>query len=311
MTGVQTCALPILGKDFWSIPIEDWKVEEGKLHCIGKVPGSRVNLLTHILSPGAGDFEVSVTVTLTDKSEMDGSAGLLVGVHDKEDPDVRAACYFGKGVHAGVCLQGFAFLNEEKVELPEGFDFSEYNISVKGNNNSLNMTVVDKKGNKTKELSYNVDEVQGLIAIATNIGEEIEKKGTATFSFDNLLVSGSKVAEKPENSFGPILWTMHTLSKGTLKLMALLPPLGKEDNQGVSLQLKKDGNWETVATQTIDPDSRTAVYSLKNWDATRDTEYRIEYIEKEKSGTGIPEYYAGTIRKDPAEIGRASWRERV
>jgi alkaline phosphatase D len=118
-----------VGKDFWSIPLEDWKVEDGKLFCTGEVPNSRVNLLTHVISPEAGDFQVSAKIMLTEKSDVPGSAGFLIGAHDNEDPDVRAACYFGGGIKAGVSLNGFAFLKDEKVDLPEGFDFSDFNIS--------------------------------------------------------------------------------------------------------------------------------------------------------------------------------------
>lgn len=291
-----------VGKDFWSIPLEDWKVENGQLHCVGTVPQSRVNLLTQVLSPGAGDFEASVKISLKEEGNVPGSAGLLVGLYDEQDSDVRALCYFGKGVNAGVSLQGFAFLNDERAELPEGFDFSEVSIAVSGNDNQLKMEVADKNGKSPDELSLDVEGIQGLIAVANNIilgGNE--KPGNSLFSFDELKLSGSKVTAQPENAFGPVLWTMHTLSKGTVKMMALLPPVGENDNQDVSLQLNENGSWKTVATEQIEPDSRTAVFKMENWDSTKDVEYRVEYIEKGKDGTETPEYYAGTIRKDPVD----------
>ncbi len=291
-----------VGKDFWSIPLEDWKVEDGQLHCVGTVPQSRVNLLTHVLSPGAGDFVASVKISLKEKGNVPGSAGLLVGLYDNEDPDVRAACYFGKGVNAGVSLQGFAFLNDERAELQKDFDFSELKITVSGNNNRLKMKVSDKTGKSPAELSLNLEGIQGLVAVANNIilgGNE--KPGNSLFSFEELKLSGSKVTAQPDNAFGPVLWTMHTLSKGTVKMMALLPPVGEKDNQQVSLQLKENENWKTVATERIEPDSHTAVFKLENWDTTQDMEYRVEYIEKGKDETEIPEYYTGTIRKDPVD----------
>ncbi|MGC9355943.1 MAG: hypothetical protein ACP5D9_19005, partial [Mariniphaga sp.] len=71
-----------VGKDFWSVPLEEWKVENGQLHCVGTVPQSRVNLLTQVLSPGTGDFEASVKISLKEKGNVPGSAGLLVGLYD-------------------------------------------------------------------------------------------------------------------------------------------------------------------------------------------------------------------------------------
>jgi len=290
-----------VGKDFWAIPLEDWKVENGQLLCIGEVPNSRVNLLTHVISSEAGDFQVSAKIMLTEKSDVPGSAGFLIGAHDEEDPDVRAACYFGGGIKAGVSLNGFAFLKDEKVDLPEGFDFSEFNITVSGNNSDLKMKIADKNSVQV-ELSTKIEGIQGLIVLANNMNlGGNEKPGKSKFAFDDLKISGSKVIEKPENAFGPILWTMHTLSKGTVKLMAMLPPVGNNDNQDVSLQLKKGEKWETVATETLEPDSKTAVFKIENWDATQNVEYRVEYIEKAKDGSETPNYYAGTIRKDPVD----------
>ncbi|MDD4109771.1 MAG: hypothetical protein PHH93_13735 [Prolixibacteraceae bacterium] len=85
-----------VGRDFWSVPLEDWKVEDGKLHCTGTVPNSRVNLLTHVLSPEPGNFKASVKIYLKNEGNTPGSAGLLIGVFNEEDPGCRAACYFDR-----------------------------------------------------------------------------------------------------------------------------------------------------------------------------------------------------------------------
>jgi alkaline phosphatase D len=291
-----------VGKDFWSIPLEDWKIENGALHCVGNVPQSRVNLLTHLLSAEQGDFKASVKVSLAKAGDKPGSAGLLLGLHNEEDSDVRALCYFGKGASAGISLQGFAFLNEKRVSLPENFDFSDVLITVTGNNNNLSLVVVDKNGISLEELSVSVNGMQGLIAIANNIVlADDEEPGNSHFSFDDLTISGSKVIHQAENSFGPVLWTMQTMSKGTVKMMAMLPPLGTADNQNVNLQINEDGKWKTIATESIEPQSYTAVFKLGNWDDTRDVEYRVEYIETGKDGNEKPEYYSGMIKKDPVD----------
>ena len=131
--------------------------------------------------------------------------------------------------------------------------------------------------------------------------DENEPQGKSNFVFDDIVLKGSKVIEKQENSFGPVLWTMHTMSKGTVKLMALLPPVGEEDNQDVSLQLKNGENWETVSTETIESDSRTALFRLEDWDDAKDVDYRVEYVEVGKDGSETPNYYEGTIRKNPVD----------
>jgi len=291
-----------VGKDFWSIPIEDWKVEDGKLHCIGKVPESRVNLLTHVISEEMGDFEVSSKIMLSEEGEVPGSAGFFIGVSDEEDPDVRAACYFGNGVKAGVSLNGYAFLKNEKTELPEDFDFSDFNLKVTGNNSKLKLAVLNKEGEVVQELTSDHEPIHGLVAVVNNFMlDENEPQGKSNFVFDDIVLKGSKVIEKQENSFGPVLWTMHTMSKGTVKLMALLPPVGEEDNQDVSLQLKNGENWETVSTETIESDSRTALFRLEDWDDAKDVDYRVEYVEVGKDGSETSNYYEGTIRENPVD----------
>jgi alkaline phosphatase D len=289
-----------IGKDFWSIPLEDWKVEDGKLHCNGIVPQSRVNLLTHVLSEGSGEYEASVIISLVETGKIPGSAGFLIGLKDEEDPDVRAACYFGKGIPAGVSAKGYAFLKDKKVELPAKFDFEEFNITIKGSDSRMKMEITDKNGLRVKDISATTDNLSGLIAIAANIftGDN-EPPGNSSFTFDNLKLAGSKVIYKPANAFGPVLWSMYTLNKNQVKLMALLPPLGEEDNKQVSLYLKQGLSWRQVATENIDPDSRTAVFKIENWDATRNVDYRVEYILKDKKGTETTEHYQGTIKRDP------------
>lgn len=291
-----------IGKNFWSIPLEDWKVEDGKLHCSGHVPQARVNLLTHVLSPDEGEFEASVIISLTGKGDVPGSAGFLIGIEDDEDPDVRAACYFGKGIPAGVSVKGYAFLMDMKVDLPERFDFEEFNITLKGNDKRIKMEITDKNGLRVKDLSVNTQSIRGLVAIATNLyTDKKEKPGNSNFSFDNLKLTGSKVKEKTENAFGPVLWTMYTLNKNQVKLMALLPPLGENDNKEVNLELKQGFGWKQVATETIDPDSRTVVFKIDNWDASKNVDYRVAYHEKDTKGTETEAYYQGTIRRDPSD----------
>jgi hypothetical protein len=291
-----------VGRDFWSIPLEDWKVESGRLYCIGTVPESRVNLLTHVLSPDPGSFDLSVKVFLENRGNNPGSAGLLIGMHDREDPSAKAACYFGERTRAGVSLEGYAFLNDARTDLPEGFDFSEFTISVKGNDNNIALDISDKNGLKTDRLSISVESLQGLVAVANNlnIGGDT-KPGNSKFSFDNINLSGTKVTQIDENSFGPVLFTQFTLSRGILKLLAFLPPVGADDNKDVSLQLFNSGKWETVSTVEIEPDSRTALFRVENWDATSDTDYRIEYIERGKNGSETPGYFTGMIRRDPVD----------
>ena len=49
-----------IGRDYWTIPLEDWKISEERVECVPSIRRARMNLLTRVLSPVEGDFELSV-----------------------------------------------------------------------------------------------------------------------------------------------------------------------------------------------------------------------------------------------------------
>src|SRR5690606_14801106 len=55
-------------------------------------------------------------------------------------------------------------------------------------------------------------------------------KGEGRFAFSKLELEGGKVTRHPERSFGPILWTTHTLDNdGTLCLLAQAAPFARSE----------------------------------------------------------------------------------
>lgn len=290
-----------IGQDYWAIPLEGWQVRNGRLECNSPVAQARVNVLTRVLSPGAGDFELSATMGLVEPARNDGSLGFLLGLHDTVDADIRAAAYFGEGIAAGVDLAADeVFLGEQRVALPAGFDKGSFTLLIRGNDQQLALSISDADGHHAEIGDYAIDGLQGLVALAANLrkGRQSQK---ANFWYDDLQLSGTKVVEKPENTFGPVLWTTYTLSRNTVKLMAQMPPLGTDDNQQVELQLRQGDTWETVASEPIEADSRTAIFKLENWDSTTDRPFRVQYTEKGRNQEETPYYYEGTIRRDPVD----------
>lgn len=71
------------------------------------------------------------------------------------------------------------------------------------------------------------------------------------------------VEEEKDHAFGPILWSMYTLSEGVMKMTAQMPPLGEKDNKMVELQIEQEGEWESISEKKIDPDSRIAVFRIE------------------------------------------------
>ncbi len=276
--------------------MEDWQVKAGRIECTGSAPNSRVHVLTSVINESNGEINVSAQVGLIRPAEntKNGSAGFSIGVKDEIDPDVKAACYYGKGVKAGVSYQrSFIYWRSGKT-LPAPFDYSDFHLVVKGSrkNGATELIVTcQSKDGATTQLTYQTQEdIAGLVALVSNF----EEKGGDAFWFNKVNLSGSKLVAKPENSFGPILWAMHTLSKGTLTIAAQMPPLGAKDTKEVELQLKKGNSWAKAATQKIDEVAYTAHFRLPNWDSGKEVFYRLIYKNGGKEYT-----YTGTIRQEP------------
>ena len=125
--------------------------------------------------------------------------------------------------------------------------------------------------------------------------------GTMRFWLRDWMVSGSKVDGYPDRMYGPVLFTLYTVSRGTLKLSAQFPPLG-ERSAPAELQIRaSSGAWLPVASAVPDPDAWNAVFRVSAWDSTRDVEYRVLYSLADRNGTPREYSYGGMIRKDPVD----------
>lgn len=286
-----------IGKSFWAVPMEDWEIKNKRLEYSGVEKKSRLHLLTYTLNGNSGSFQISGSLGLLKNKKGKGAVGFAVGIKDFTDPDsVKAACYFGKGISAGVDLEKGLYVDTEFKVLPSDFIWEEFSLRLttetKGKESILTLTAEDKEG-RTEVLKHTVQAtLEGLVALE-NKGAE---KSESTFWWRDMQTSGSKLEHHPENSFGPILWSMYTLSKGTLKLTAQLPPVGKKDSDKVELQFLKNGRWTKVDTVELDPVAFTAIFTIKDWNLNQDVNYRIKYnFDKEKH------LYEGVIREEPKD----------
>lgn len=286
-----------LGEDYWAIPMEDWALKAGRIEFYGVEKNARVNMLTSVLEPGKGDVTVSARMGLMKPKagkQGAGSAGFGIGVTDKLDGDVRSGCYFGKGTDAGISTKGHIFIGDVKQALPEHFDYGAFTLRIKSRRTAhvTEMVLACRDANGVEaELKYEMpDDVTGLVTLVNNFDE----KGGDPFWFEDFRIEGSKVSLRPENRFGPILWSMYTLSKGTLKLTAQMPPLGEKDSDEVALYFIRGGRRERAGVEKIDPASRTAIFRIENWNPALEVPYEIVY-----SNNGREYKYEGKIRKEP------------
>ena len=310
-----------IGPEYWTNPLQDWLVEKGRLSCIVAGSNRSIHLLTHALETGPGTFETRVQIgipLLTSETKPAGWAGFIIGAKG-EFNDYRDAAVYGKGIRAGIRTSGRIFIGEiteetvadseiilEQLKSDKGLELhfeatpsgtDDYNISLTafrpGTKNILQeVTAIVHKADLT-----------GNIALQSHFdnGQEAlnDKPG---FWFKKWSASGSLISSHPERAFGPVLFTMFTLSNEVMKLTAQMPPLAPSDAQTVSLEVLSDTEaWEKITEAPIDQMARTATFRIENWDKDFDLPYRVAYNWSADGKNPKTFYYEGTIKKDPID----------
>ena len=303
-----------LGEHYWANPMEDWRIRDGRAVCLSNGPNRNIHLLTHGLKEDTAEasFSISVRLGIEPGPSKKGSAGFLIGVMDSETRDPRASLLTGKGLVAGVRADGKLFIGKAVSEkaVPSLRDLVlTLDASPSKSKGSHELSLKALAGGIEKELvrlsSVQVQSatLSGNLAIGCNADAPGGKGGGfARFWFSEWKVAGGMVEARPGLAFGPILYAMHTLSRGTLKLTAQMPPLGKKEAGSVRLDAKDEsGKWRKQAVATIDPLSRTATFRVKDWKDSRDVPYRIAFEQRRKDGSAKERYFEGVIRKDPVD----------
>ncbi|MEA1949744.1 MAG: alkaline phosphatase D family protein [Planctomycetota bacterium] len=321
------------GPDTWANPWEDWCIDDGRLTCISSAKGKRtVHCLTHQLGEKQGSAEISVLVSCRnlDSLPLQKSknarpptlAGFEIGIRIK-DPidDYRSRLLFGYGILLGVTPSGELRVARKTgpVIAPLADALREgkavrlvCKIQPQGGKDTCKLTLTasppvgDAPFGSLTLNNIPAKKLVGNIALASCLSRGIEREDAKAvpgglFTFADWTIDGDKVTSAPRQSFGPVLWTLYTLSRGVMKLTAQMPPLGKADEQTARLQIKSDGSWNTIATAKIDELAKTATFRLPDWNDRHDVPYRVCWTQKFTDGTKKQYTYSGTVRRDPKD----------
>jgi len=290
-----------IGPEYWSNPLQDWRIYNGKLECIAAASNRNVHLLTHQLSPSKGGFQMSVNIKLLDKTAK-GRIGFKIGARGNFN-DYRNSVFTGtsgptiKGLDVGVTTKNELFIGNKIVKLLNKNKSFKLILTGKptGKKYSLILKKVDlntgKELGQLEKKGVLADKLIGNIALITDV----------PCRFSDWRVSGSKIIENEDQVFGPILFAQYTLSENILKMTAQMPPIGKKDSQVVGLEIFENKIWKKIAQSKIDKFSRTANFKVINWTNSQDVFYRLSYLELKKNGENSKSYFNGTIRKDPKD----------
>lgn len=320
---------PWVGPDYWSNPLQDWRVTGGRLECFVAGGDRNVFLLTREISAESGDLTTSVRLgKLPDAGELEeGFVGFRVGIRGAFN-DYRDSAVRGFGLNAGITSRGQLFIgkvNPDAATLAGGLEDVALTLTAKPQGEGYLLTLRAESGGSTAEESRTVpaEWLPGGIALVCHSGEIMEtpldeikladtfssgkpgtqRGGTMRFWFDDWRVRGGKIRAHEARAFGPILFAMHTLSRQTLKLTAQMAPVGNAPRE-VGLEIQEGDAWRRIADATIDPHARTATFKVENWDDARDTPYRVVYTMPGNDGRPADYYYEGVVRKDPVDKDR-------
>ena len=306
-----------IGPEYWSNPLQDWKIKGGELHCLVSNKNRNVHLLTEKLDSSIGNLKMSVAIKLHQIIASENNKdwiGFSIGSKGQFN-DYRDNAIFGKGLNLGISTNGNLFIgsieedNTEKIKIQALLKRGavlDVTITPKDNKHHIIFLLFDEshekiilKSEKTLDTSQRLE---GDVVLVShyNTDRKDPRKNKPSVSFKNWQVSGSKISTHNEYVFGPILFSQYTLSRNTLKLTAQMAPVIL-NNEKVYLEVKKGTSWETISESFIDKDARTATFKVINWKGVQNVPYRVSYKIDKGSQPKEVYYWKGTIRKDPKD----------
>ena len=301
-----------LHADCWSNPMEDWHVVDGTAECMSTALNRNIHLLTHQFTNSNGRLQMSVVLSQVEAGKRDSGAGFELGVRSELN-EVRSNAFATGGIRAGIAngmlIVGAKSKSVQGLKKPDDLTLRLSGMPENGRYR-LTLTAIDSQGEELGRLSSSMDgeALLGNVALVNNYGRGNRSRAGAggRYRFNNWHVTGDAFTFTEANRFGPILWTMYTLSDSrssegfVLKLSALTGPLGKQDNHDVELYVQKNGAWASLGTAELDQQAWTATFRIPQWDASHNTPYRAVYREQSRNGDVTESVWEGTVKSNPS-----------
>lgn len=310
-----------LGGDVWANPMENWRVVDGAAECLSSAPGRNVHSLTHQLTNNKASFEMSAVVSQVELAKDDLGVGFLVGVRS-EINEHRSNVFAKNGIKAGI-VAGALVIGESSKAVDGLEKPQEVVIRLEGSpaasKYALSLTATNRDGVELGRLVVNVPAaaVLGNVALANNFVPKVAGRGNrrqrdsnanigARYRFSDWTLSGEAFTVTPENKFGPLLWTMYSLSDSrgddgfVMKLSALTGPMGDKDSKDIELLVQKDGTWRSLGTAPLHTDAWTSTFRIPNWNEKKTTPYKVVYREQHRDGSETESTWEGQIKANPS-----------
>ena len=302
-----------IGGEFWSNPMEDWRVQDGWVQCQTTAGNRSIHSVTRQLTDPGSPFIMSVELSQSAPIANDGGAGFRIGVRSDLD-EYRSNCFAKNGLNAGLVGNDLV-LGKASKPLRGKLANSHVLLTLQGRpqENICMLTLTARDATNGREVgrvqqTVPLDRLKGNIALVSQYQGTQRRVATPGYRFRNWKIGGTAITDRPKQTFGPLLWTMYSLSDSrgkdgfVLKLTAITGPLGKNDSQEVELQVKRQDDWVTLAKAKLDREAWTATFRIANWNEKEATPYRVIDEQSFKEGKSIADQWHGMIRANP--VGR-------
>ena len=292
----------------WANPMEDWRVRDGAAECQTTGGNRNLHLITHQWTDPTGSADMRVSLQKIGGQQKDAGAGFRIGAKSELN-EYRSNCFASGGINAGV-LEGKLVLGRnaggKSIDLA---DETTLRLSARGNGAQVELTLIAEtpSGKKLDQLTTKVQSqaVLGNIALVNNFNAKLKKGQGGRYRFKDWTATGNAFTVDESRRFGPILWSMYSLSDSrsdegfVLKISALTGPMGKQDNQKIELQIQVDGNWKSLGHAELDTDAWTATFRIPHWNEEVVTPYRLLYTELKTDGTEEESSWSGVVKANP------------
>jgi len=242
-----------LGPSIWANPMENWAVIDGAAECTSIGGNRNLQLITHQLNNPEGALRMSVSLHRAEAIGKDGGAGFRIGIRSELN-EYRSNCFVARGIDAGI-RDGKLLLGTK--QLPLDLDVSKpFRLELTGqpidNQYRLYLSAIGAEKQVVGKLTMEIhaDSVLGNIALVNTFAAKPGKQVASRYRFKDWSVSGSAFEVDSEREFGPILWSMYTLTDSrsdegfVMKISALNSTLRVEDNHQVELLVEEAGTWK-------------------------------------------------------------------
>ena len=299
-----------LGEDVWANPMEDWRIVNGAAECRTTGGDRNIQAITRQVTNSDGSLWMSVLASQVEVRKEDGGVGFRIGIRSDIN-EHRSNCFAKNGMRAGI-IGDRLVLGGKTQALKKPVDMKNIRLQLHGESTgdryALTLTASSSKTDEvydTIKLKVVPAAVLGNVALVNNFDPKQARAKGSRYRFSDWQIDGDAFSHKPDQKFGPILWSVYSLSDSrsdegfVMKMTALTGPLGAKDNQTVELLVRKGGEWNSLGEEKLDTDAWTATFRIPNWDQKTAAPYRLVYREKLTDGTEVESDWTGVIRQNP------------